>query len=503
VQPTLRAQGLAINADQGLEGEADAMGRQAGQFMLHPSSGHQLPAHRAGAAAHPIQSSGVIQANGWDDFLPGKNTTAGLGVAGALGAIALYRYLTQDQRKHTDLAQRMAELERYQHQGGNGADQRLDTQYQRLYAVEQEAHAWLRSRNRYASDTDRAAMNAVLDRLDIHRRTLVGHTLAGNHPLWLPDNVGGQQQARARALWDSIRQGQGNIDIQPVADGGAFRTNILADISKLLQSQHGRDMLDELDANQGGDAGRRIHIGANWDGIYSEDKRGDWARAIDDNPAANSPAHGEVGAGAGSYVQIEHGADDALHVGAHDQPIHSPSYITLGHELGHARRKLRGQAREDVSWDRPGDPKYDDLQQGDIEHGLWSDPEEFENITTEENPLRGQLGLPERQYHRAHQAVSLTRKREQMRQRYQAAWDRLGEQANDLPAYGEAALWALGYKNWDAPDALRDAEASIAQFEREVAARAGMSRRQKVGWGVLAGALALGGIAAYLKFGNR
>lgn len=464
-----------------------------------PAYGHDLRRIRvappagtpAASATAPIQAHGPIQLRGWRDYLPSRSTltaaAVGIGTgllagtgygllagAGTLGATALYRRYYRDHYQAQGLAHRVGELERYRHQAGEGAAGRLAGQYQTLHEIEREAHAWLRTRNRGAGEADRRAMHAVLERVDAHRRTLVGHTLQGAHPLWLPDDVGGHEAERARGLWDSIRQGAGNIKIQNVDDGGGFRTNVLTDVSKLLQSRHGRDMLSDLDADQHGNAGREVRIGADWSGVYDEDGAGSWARPIDDSAAAVSPAEGETGAGAGSHVQIAYGDPAGALAGEHDQPLHQPSYITLGHELGHARRNLLGRKRQVGHWGRAGDPTGPHQVVENAERELWSrDPEEFENITQEENPLRTELGLPERRYHRGLAAVVMSRKKTGIRLRYERAVERLGPDAEDLPAHETASRWALGYPvgeqglTWNSPDALGHAERAIAAFERE------------------------------------
>jgi hypothetical protein len=460
----------------------------------------------AAVAARPVQPAGAIQLWKWRDLVPSRATalaggvglavggggallagagvgllTGGVGlVAGGLaaGGTALYRHATRhrrDRSTHQALARRLETLEAYEHIGAEGAEGRLSAQYRHLDTIEQGAHAWMRDSSHRASDENRQAMFGVLGRIDAQRRRLVGHTLAGDHRLWLPERVDRGEAERARGLFESIRQGTGNVKIQDVDDGGGFRANVLTDISKLLQSQHGRDMLAELDANQGGDADREVRIGTDWSGSYSEDKPGNWARAIGEGTKSGfSPEHGRTGTGAGSHVQIAYAAPTEPDAGTDEEPLHSPSYITLGHELGHARRTLAGRGREDVTWDRPTDPRHRNLETQAVEQELWNKPEEFENITQQENPLRRQLGLPERRYHRSHPAVSKTRKRQQLERRYRAALSRIDANvAYDLPEHGDAYRWAYNYlspeEGWGREDAIARAEESVALFERQVA----------------------------------
>jgi hypothetical protein len=209
-------------------------------------------------------------------------------------------------------------------------------------------------------------------------------------------------------------------------------------------------------------------------------------------------------------VQVDYGGAGGLLAGTRGEPIHQPSYITLGHELGHARRSLAGRGRSGPVWDRPTDPAHADARRQAVERNLWRDsPEEFENITTEENPLRQELGLPERRYHRAHEAVVGTLRRQALVERYQRAYDRLGRRAEDLPGHDVASDWVNGYPrgevDWQAAGAHERAEARVAAFERQVAeahrGQQGGGWRRAVGWGL--GGLALAGAAALYHWGGR
>ncbi len=414
----------------------------------------------AAAVSAPGQAHGVIQPFGWRDLVPSRSSAllagaVGLGAgllggtgvgllagAGVYGATTLYRGWSRRR-----LAAHREEA------------RRLRADYAAAHLQEQEALGQWRHAG---SDRDREEAHAELRRLDAVRRRLVGRTLAGGHELWLPGGIDEVEAGRARALWDSIRGDRGNVKIRGSRE---FRTNVLADVTKLLQSQHGRDMLADLNRAQGGDRSREVRIGSFWRGVYERDEGGSWARPIGDSAGAVSPEHGQFGTGAGSHVQIDYGAPTGLLAGEHDEPLHQPSYITLGHELGHARRNLLGRKRQVGHWGRKGDPTEA------AEQDLWSkDPEEFENITKEENPLRVQLGLPARRYHRGHSAVVVSRRKTELRQRYLAAYQRLGWDAQDLPTHDAAEAWGMYHPtvDWDSPNAVRDAERAVSAFERQV-----------------------------------
>ena len=75
-----------------------------------------------------------------------------------------------------------------------------------------------------------------------------------------------------------------------------------------------------------------------------------------------------------------------------DTQILMPDFITLGHELGHAQRILRGASLhgEDMA-----DMGVDD----EVDQILWNNPEELVNIKGVENRLRSEHGLSQRNYH--------------------------------------------------------------------------------------------------------
>ncbi|MEM8995759.1 MAG: M91 family zinc metallopeptidase [Acidobacteriota bacterium] len=361
------------------------------------------------------------------------------------------------------MSRRMATAEQQlQAQAPATADE-LGQHFQNLHGIEETAHTWLRDRNQHASDASRQRISGMLDRIQNQRRALVGAQLQGDHPLWLPDTVAAPEALRARGLWNSIRQSQGHLRLEHQGDAD-FRRDTLADMSKMLQSQHGRDMLDDLDANA---AGHTTRIRANWDGQFDEDHRGPWARAENSQHAA-SPGVGQVGPGSNAFVQIEDpgGARDYL-AGEHEEALPTSSYVTLAHELGHARRQVRGEAREGVMFDRPGEPNAHILRQ------LWNNPEEYENIRGQENPLRAELGLPRRRFHRSHRAVFLTRERAALQERYNRAADHLG--GEEVPESERAMAWALGYPHpdvdWNGGDAaatVERARGSLSRFEWQV-----------------------------------
>lgn len=359
---------------------------------------------------------------------------------------------TLSQELHGQLSQRIQQFNTSEPDLANVEDaqqrkQLLDAQYQRLHEIEQLAHGWMRDNHQNANQSDRNAVFGLLNEVESHHAQLVQKTLQGGHELWLPDSVNDNEKNRARGIWSSIREGQGNVRVE---GNDEFRTRTLASTAKLLEGQHGRDMLEELNADQGDNADRQIRIGGNWQQEFlqipgSEWKAGSWASSIhsirDRNDLRHrSPDPGLRGEGSGSYVQID---DDSPPVsGTHDEPLHMPSYITLGHELGHAVRNLRGESRG-PGYDRPGDLSHDNEFEQRLQRTLWTSPEEHQNITQHENALRAEHGLPDRSFHKPPQTVALERSKDGLYRRLRAANDRIPLEHNEtvshhLPALNQA-----------------------------------------------------------------
>src|SRR5262249_48854568 len=149
---------------------------------------------------------------------------------------------------------------------------------------------------------------------------------------------------------------------------------------------------------------------------------GSWAAPIADvrhNQNLHSVRGGGVrNTGTGSFVQIAPTVPTALDDYSSDtqgRALFSPHFVTLGHDLGHARHSLRGTA-EAPAWFHGHA-----LEGQDLERQLWTDPEEYANIRGEENLIRAEQGLPERRYHATIRSGRATTHRFHL----QAALDRL------------------------------------------------------------------------------
>ncbi|MCU0464577.1 MAG: hypothetical protein MUF38_08390 [Anaerolineae bacterium] len=93
----------------------------------------------------------------------------------------------------------------------------------------------------------------------------------------------------------------------------------------------------------------------------------------------------------GAFVTNPQG--NAIHPGkGHGNQILTPSWVTMGHELGHAANMRTGattlKTNELMGLSGPGNNEH------------WDNPEELLNIENVENALRGEVGLSERDGHR-------------------------------------------------------------------------------------------------------
>jgi hypothetical protein len=177
----------------------------------------------------------------------------------------------------------------------------------------------------------------------------------------------------------------------------------------MLRGNHGRGLLRELNKfqpshNAPRDRHKFVIIGNNFQQEYKKyKKQGEYSPGSSAMPMSyiRHGTHNESnGVGTGSYVQIQHGKTPKkwgdYESGVNGEPIFAPRFITLGHELGHARHNLRGQTKSNQWY---GVDENNPLHGHEDEQGKWSNPEEHHNITKEENPMRLEHSLPMRKYH--------------------------------------------------------------------------------------------------------
>lgn len=272
-----------------------------------------------------------------------------------------------------------------------------DEQLRMLHEIDRSANGFLRGPSHGLTDAGRRALFRLAGQTETHHVDATRQAVQANDPLWLPANVQGGARHRAQQLWGSLTAGTGNVRIQSANQ--AFHDQTHAGFAKLLQGKHGRDLLSELNAPQI-DPEKRINISddfgpqAHWQTNESFALGTATALRDEDRHSLRSTGPNQ---GTGSMVRIFAEPPPATledhETGVRGEAIHAPNFITLGHELGHARQNLRGTARSQ-GW-FGGEAVTDKSEQV-----RWTNPEEHRNITEDENVLREEHNLPERRYHK-------------------------------------------------------------------------------------------------------
>lgn len=268
-----------------------------------------------------------------------------------------------------------------------------------------------------------------------HRDLVAAIVEGGQHLPVDTTGIGNQEQQTMLATWQQIVAGGGNLRIK---GGGQFRNRMLASVAKLMQGQYGRGLITAINAHGGGE-NQRVTLGSDFaaelQGTQRQQGAGSEAIPLSDLQDANGKpyefkvAQGPVaenqvrtyqgntpeqfddflrtldrpyfkfgdtiyqpGAATGSLVRITDPAS-AVKVGTNDNEVLSPEFVTVGHELGHAARMLRGQTTSSTM--RVGEHGV----RGMADEQLWSSAEELLNITGVENRIRGEHDIGARKYH--------------------------------------------------------------------------------------------------------
>jgi hypothetical protein len=296
----------------------------------------------------------------------------------------------------------------------------LHQQFAMLDAIERRVNTHLRDNSASVTDTQRQELFGLLAQTQQHHEGLTQRNVAAGNDLWIRNasQLGGPERQRRQNLWRSLTTGAGNV--KTVTRSNAFRNQVHSGFAQLLQGQHGTDMLADLNrAGQQGEAqgaARHVVISDN----HADDLRDLYAHhRVNNSPDSWAEAHAGAAGPGGSQVQIQEGGPPAT-LGEHEsdptgRAIFAPRYITLGHELGHARHIMQGTLRAN-QWYGP-EPE---LAGQARERKLWTNPEEYVNITTEENPLRAEHDLPQRKYHGTINATNARNAEHDLRSRFEA-----------------------------------------------------------------------------------
>lgn len=317
----------------------------------------------------------------------------------------IQRVLANDQLHHLpqglrdDLAPRILAFNQHIAAGPAIGQERAhrDEQLRMLHEIDQSANGYLRGPAHGITDDGRRALFRLAGQTETHHVEATRQAVQANDPLWLPAGVQGGARHRAQQLWTSLTAGTGNVRIQSARQGFHHETH--AGFAKLLQGKHGRDLLSDLNAPQL-DPEKRITISddfgphAAWQTHESFALGTASALRDEDRHSLRNTGPNQ---GTGSMVRILSEPPPATledhQTGVRGEAIHAPNFITLGHELGHARQNLRGTT---LSQGWFGGEAVTDKN----EQVRWTNPEEHRNITQDENELRREHNLPERRYHK-------------------------------------------------------------------------------------------------------
>jgi len=315
-----------------------------------------------------------------------------------------------------------------------------------LQALDRLIYAWF---NKYVTETIAQVPNGLFfqtlldDSGTEHQKLVAG---VAKNPALLPIDTTGMEKGEKKqllALWRSIVDGTGNLQIKAGFGEGAFSKRMLSGIAKLLQTEVGQTLIGQINQDRGEDD-QTVTVGSGFSKelgkLGKQDPTdsqavprtvGDDVTSMaykpvpkesltednvlekydgDESPAAFNKfvtslkpdtTHFEYGGrvfqrgtGIGSYVKMAGKGKVHANLGTNGQEIVVPEFVTLGHELGHALRFLMGTTvpfgEEMGNFGFKGTP---------TQKQFWNNPEEFVNIQGVENEIREQHGISKRQFH--------------------------------------------------------------------------------------------------------
>ncbi len=304
---------------------------------------------------------------------------------------------------------------------------------EKLAQLERALYDWFGSRvaATVATTRDGAAMGDLLNQVQRERIGLVGRAVSGKDvdpPLGNFRTLDVDDQAHARAIWKSLLASQGIA----IKGNDAFRGRMLADFARLLETATGRALSgaivgtpDALTITATTLAGGKFAAGpvksdreeleevkqpddGDWVTLdftpaYSVDQRKGRLNAIRTrHPKAlgfsvitgDGTRHFRFNAGTRSTMTVPADAVDAsLHpssrlLGVHGEEIIGPTFVNLGHELGHVLRSLQGISGGHALIKHAFPDVHSDER-----------AEEFFNIDAVENRIRAEAGLSRRGGH--------------------------------------------------------------------------------------------------------
>lgn len=358
VKPTMQLQdGVPVNDDQELEHEAEAMGARASLQQSTQPEELQMSA----ALSAPIQR----------ELQDGRSD-----------AIAVQRLLSEGAWKtstgvkvgkrggnNPELLQIDALIAQY-HTYTDQNDPDLEHRFQTLTDVELTVYSWYNRRFNTAKPKNSARLTAMYDLLDdvaAEHERLVSRTVDEGKDLPIPsvgnDQVekGGKEYTKIQAMWKAIVNETGNInftlqDAKKQEDYPDFKKNMLPHLAKLLRTPTGRGLIRGLLETQ--PTGLSDEEKASGKGTVTIRPTGQGERDAG-RVAAAGPKKMEAyqtgdtrsggGKGMGSYLSASPvGTETSVTragagVDVRGNPLLSPMFIVLAHEMIHVLHNLMGE----------------------------------------------------------------------------------------------------------------------------------------------------------------
>lgn len=243
----------------------------------------------------------------------------------------------------------------------------IHLQMAQLDELEHKVYDWFRENHSTGDSGQLHAMFDLLDDIKDHHRMLIKRTIDTGSSLWVKDKLDVPGRKKVNELWDALVSGQGNFEMPTnvhTANGQVnlpdnlqkkFKVDTLAAMARLMSRPKGRSLVKAL--HEGSADGKEvnfmippIHKLRGTDG-YATRYVGAKAQAYSDGDAAvklrGTKKHNHrlvKGTGSGSGVLIAPGVKDSSMVDFDraQNPILSPSFIGVGHELIHAAHYQRG-----------------------------------------------------------------------------------------------------------------------------------------------------------------
>ncbi len=317
-----------------------------------------------------------------------------------------------------------------------------------LHEAEHQAYQWHHTNRANPGHAQMANVKTLLDDIQAEHKKQIAKTVDGGYKLWTPGRatMSKSQREHLDNLWSATTTGRDTRgqksklrifnESRPGQNRkretyGDFHRDIHAHTARLLTGAQGRGLVNDLVYGEHSTHIRPAHSTDRSDFAYvtpglnehastqREAEATKEAYAIEDSHA---PGGFRRRKGVGSQVTVNPGLRDT-EIGHRDETarditgqgqgnaILSPAFLIYAHELGHARNNLRGQNRirhlphlydpSKLSQTRVNNR----LALGNVNPPIgqqlltrWRNPEEHQNISQNENPIRNEHGLSRRKY---------------------------------------------------------------------------------------------------------